>query len=96
MGHAVSPEEVEQILGQFFADNKRSKWPKRGSIQGCLDGKTRRDTIPAGESHGVHLMAASLPEQGVVPMQMQVAEKTNEITTARNPSSRRSICGAWW
>src|SRR5713101_8277385 len=79
---AVSPEEVEQALSQFFAGEKRSKSPKGGSLQVCLDGKTLRGTIPAGQSPGVHLMAASLPKQGVVLMQMQVGEKTNEITTA--------------
>jgi predicted transposase YbfD/YdcC len=74
LGQGVSPEEAEQALSQFFADQKGSQSPKRGSIQVCLDGKTLRGTIPAGHSHGVHLMAASLPEQ--------VGEKTNEITTA--------------
>jgi predicted transposase YbfD/YdcC len=82
LGQGVSPAEVEAALGQFFGGQKRSKAPKRGSIQVCLDGKTLRGTIPAGHSHGVHLMAAYLPEQGVVLMQMQVGEKTNEITTA--------------
>lgn len=82
LGQAVSPEEVEQALGQFFAGQKRPKAPKRGSIQVCLDGKTLRGTIPAGQSHGVHLMAAYLAEQGVVLMQLQVGQKTNEITTA--------------
>ena len=82
LGQAVGSEEIEQTLGQFFADQKRSQSPKRGSIQVCLDGKTLRGTIPAGHSHGVHLMAAYLPEQGVVLMQMQVGDKTNEITTA--------------
>jgi predicted transposase YbfD/YdcC len=82
LGQAVSAEEVEQALNQFFAAEKPSQAPKRGSIQVCLDGKTLRGTIPAGQSHGVHLMAASLPKQGVVLMQMQVGEKTNEITTA--------------
>jgi Transposase DDE domain len=82
LGQAVSPEEVEAALGRFFARQKRASAPKRGSIQVCLDGKTLRGTIPAGHSQGVHLMAAYLPEQGVVLMQMQVGEKTNEITTA--------------
>jgi predicted transposase YbfD/YdcC len=82
LGQAVEPEEVEQALSQFFAGQKRLHSPKRGSIQVCLDGKTLRGTIPAGRSHGVHLMAAYVPEQGVVLMQMQVGEKTNEITTA--------------
>jgi predicted transposase YbfD/YdcC len=82
LGHAVSPEELEQIMSQFFKQQKRRKVSKRGSIQVCLDGKTLRGTIPAGQSQGVHLMAAYLPEQGVVLMQMEVGEKTNEITVA--------------
>ena len=56
--------------------------PTRGSIQVWLDGKTLRGTIPAGQSQGVHLLAAYVPEQGVVLMQMQVGEKTNEISVA--------------
>ncbi len=82
LGRAVSPEEVEQVVSQFFAQQKPRKSPKRGSIQVCLDGKTLRGTIPAGQSQGVHLLAAYLPEQGVVLMQMEVGEKTNEITVA--------------
>jgi predicted transposase YbfD/YdcC len=82
LGHAVSPAEVEAALGQFFGAQQRSQVPKRGSIQVCLDGKTLRGTIPAGQSQGVHLLAAYLPEQGVVLMQMEVGEKTNEITVA--------------
>ena len=39
-------------------------------------------TIPLGETRGVHLLAASLPEQGVVLAQMRVEEKSNEITHA--------------
>jgi predicted transposase YbfD/YdcC len=82
LGRAVSPEEVEQIVSQFFTPQRPTKSPKRGSIQVCLDGKTLRGTIPAGQSQGVHLLAAYLPEQGVVLMQMEVGEKTNEITVA--------------
>lgn len=82
LGHAVSPEELEQVMSQFFTQQKRDKAPKRGSIQVCLDGKTLRGTIPAGQTQGVHLMAAYLPSQGVVLMQMEVGEKTNEITVA--------------
>jgi DDE_Tnp_1-associated len=82
LGHAASPKEVEAVVSQFFAQQKPRKAPKRGSIQVCLDGKTLRGTIPAGESQGVHLLAAYLPSQGVVLMQMEVGEKTNEITIA--------------
>jgi predicted transposase YbfD/YdcC len=48
----------------------------------ALDGKTLRGTIPLGETRGVHLLAAYLPKQGVVLAQMQVDEKSNEITHA--------------
>jgi predicted transposase YbfD/YdcC len=82
LGHAVSPAEVEAVVSQLFAQQKPPKAPKRGSIQVCLDGKTLRGTIPAGASQGVHLLAGCLPEQGVVLMQMEVGEKTNEITVA--------------
>jgi predicted transposase YbfD/YdcC len=72
----------QQELSQVFRPQKRRKVPRRGSIQVCLEGKTLRGTIPAGQSQGVHLMAAYLPKQGVVLMQMEVGEKTNEITVA--------------
>jgi hypothetical protein len=82
-------------MSQVFRPQKRRKVPRRGSIQVCLDGKTLRGTIPAGQSQGVHLMAAYLPKQGVVLMQMEVGEKTNEITVARHPWCKRSICAEW-
>jgi predicted transposase YbfD/YdcC len=47
-----------------------------------LDGKTLRGTIPAGQSHGVHLLAAYLPEEGWVLMQMEVQGHENEIPAA--------------
>jgi predicted transposase YbfD/YdcC len=82
LGHGVEPSEVEQIIGQFFVTAAKGSQPKRGSLQLALDGKTLRGTIPLGESHGVHLLAAYLPKQGVVLAQMHVDEKSNEITHA--------------
>jgi predicted transposase YbfD/YdcC len=82
LGHAVEPAEVEQVLGQFFIRTVRRSEPKRGSLHLALDGKTLRGTIPLGASRGVHLLAAYLPKQGVVLAQMQVDEKSNEITHA--------------
>jgi len=38
--------------------------------------------LSAGQTQGVHLMAAYLPQQGVVLAQVQVASHTNEITAA--------------
>jgi predicted transposase YbfD/YdcC len=47
-----------------------------------LDGKTMRGTIPCGHTQGVHLLAAYLPEERVVLMQIAVAKKENEIVAA--------------
>jgi hypothetical protein len=58
LGQAVDPAEVEQALSQFFTGQQRPPSPTRGRIQVCLEGKTLRGPIPAGHSHGVHLMAA--------------------------------------
>lgn len=47
-----------------------------------IDGKTMRGTIPNGKTQGVHLLAAYLPEEGVVLMQIAVGTKENEISAA--------------
>lgn len=47
-----------------------------------IDGKTMRGKIPAGQTQGVHLLAAYLPEEGVVLMQIGVETKENEISAA--------------
>lgn len=48
----------------------------------ALDGKTLRGTIPTGSSQGVHLLAAYVPAQGIVLVQVAVANKENEIVAA--------------
>lgn len=47
-----------------------------------IDGKAMRGTIPKGSTQGVHLLAAYLPEEGVVLNQVAVATKENEISAA--------------
>ncbi|GAC1348631.1 MAG: hypothetical protein NVSMB27_17160 [Ktedonobacteraceae bacterium] len=44
--HSVEPNEVEEIVGRFFAQVTRLTQRKRGSIQLAMDGKTLRGTIP--------------------------------------------------
>lgn len=81
MGQAIDPEELERVLGQFF----RRELPtatQPGERHLCLDGKTLRGTIPLGESQGVHLLAAYLPQEGVVLAQMQVKTVGNEVSAA--------------
>ena len=82
LGHGVEPNEVEQIVGRFFAQATKAAQRKRGSIHLAMDGKTLRGTIPLGETEGVHLLAAYLPQQGVVLAQMNVEHIGREITFA--------------
>ncbi len=78
LNKAVDVAELESVLGRFFASQ-----PKAGrSVVVNLDGKTLRGTIPAGKSHGVHLLAAFLPEEGWVMLQAEVDRKENEVATA--------------
>ena len=78
----MEPKEVEQIVGRFFAQATKTADRQRGSIHLAMDGKTLRGTIPLGETEGVHLLAAYLPQQGVVLAQMNVEHKGREITFA--------------
>lgn len=82
LGSAVDPQQVEEVLGQFFARASQPAVPTRGSIHVAMDGKTLRGTIPLGATNGVHLLAIYQPKQGVVLAQMRVDEKSNEITHA--------------
>jgi predicted transposase YbfD/YdcC len=52
------------------------------SILITIDGKTLRGTIPKGKTRGVHLLAAYLPEEGVVLLQIEVCHKENEAVAA--------------
>jgi predicted transposase YbfD/YdcC len=57
--------------------------PRAGqSVLIVFDGKTLRGTIPTGQSQGVHLLAAYLPAEGIVLMQVAVPNKDNEIVAA--------------
>jgi predicted transposase YbfD/YdcC len=76
---AVDVDELEQVVSHFFAAQ-----PEAGqSIVINLDGKTLRGTIPAGRSKGVHLLAAFLPEEGWVLLQVEVSSWENEIPAAQ-------------
>ena len=52
------------------------------SVLITIDGKTLRGTIPKGKTRGVHLLAAYLPDEGVVLLQIEVGQKDNEIVAA--------------
>lgn len=78
LGHAVAVDEFAQVVQTFFAE-----LPQAGhTVEIALDGKTLRGTIPLGKTGGVHLLAASLPNEGLVFMQVAVESHENEIVAA--------------
>lgn len=82
---AVNLMELQRMSSQFL-----TKGLNQGhSVLIAIDGKTLRGTIPKGESRGVHLLAAYLPDEGIVLMQMAVDQKENEIRVA--PSLLQTI-----
>jgi len=75
---AIDVDEMQAVLRQFLTQQ-----PGAGqSVLLALDGKTLRGSIPAGEEEAVHLLAAYLPEEGVVLAQVSVGRKENEISVA--------------
>lgn len=74
----VSLDELERMFGHYLHDTYGGGQSKLVSI----DGKTMRGTIPKGSTQGVHLLAAYLPEEGVVLKQVEVDTKENEIKVA--------------
>lgn len=75
----VEGEELERVLGEYL-----SQLPRQGQDTViAIDGKTVRGTITAEDPFGLHLLAAYLPGEGIVLMQMIVEkDKENEIVVA--------------
>ena len=71
-------DAFEGMLSDFFTREHEAEQP----ITIIIDGKVLRGTIPTGGSQGVHLLAAYVPEQGAVLMQIEVDGKANEIVAA--------------
>lgn len=78
LGEVVAQEELQAVFNRFLL----TQYGGRRSVLLAIDGKTMRGTIPTGESNGVHLLAAYLPEEGVVLAQVAVQMKHNEIGAA--------------
>ena len=78
LAETLSAEELQRNFRQFL----HQRYGGQRSILVVIDGKTLRGTIPKGKSQGVHLLAAYLPEEGIVLLQVAVASKENEITAA--------------
>lgn len=78
LDEVISADELHRVLRQFL----HQTYGGQQSILITIDGKTLRGTIAAGETQGVHLLAAYLPQEGVVLAQVEVDRKENEITAA--------------
>jgi predicted transposase YbfD/YdcC len=92
--HAIDLADFEARLTSFFLAHRQSaELPPRGSTVLALDGKTLRGTIPTGHNRGVHLLAAFLPEEGIVLAQAAVERKENEIVVAPLLLARLPLAG---
>lgn len=78
LGSAVEVSELEAVVGAFLTSPPGSGH----SVLVALDGKTLRGSIPDGHTQGVHLLAAYLPEEGIVLLQVAVEGRENEISVA--------------
>ena len=78
LGQAVEVEELERVLARYLDGPAQTGQ----AILVAIDGKVLRGTIEAGQTRGVHLLAAYLPEEGLVLMQVEVDSQENEISAA--------------
>lgn len=78
LGRGVNVTELQQTVSRFL----RSSPHVSRAVEINMDGKALRGTIPAGQTQGVHLLAAYLPDAGVVLMQVKVLSKENETVAA--------------
>jgi predicted transposase YbfD/YdcC len=79
LSEVVDGDEFEQIIAQYLAQLPRSGQ----EVVLVIDGKTVRGTITLEDPFGLHLLAAYLPGDGLVLMQMVVEkDKENEIVVA--------------
>ena len=78
LGQAVAVEEFERVLQRYFDSQAQLSQ----AIVIAIDGKTLRGTIGPGQNQGLHLLAAYLPEEGLVLLEVEVETKENEIVAA--------------
>ena len=94
LSEVVSLGELQKILNRCLHEGFGGQQSQLVSI----DGKTMRGTIPKGGQQGVHLLAAYLPEEGIVLEQIAVDSKENEISAAPKLIQKldlrdRVVCG---
>ncbi len=92
LGTAVDVVAFEHLVRDVLY-TPGAEVPDRASIALALDGNTLRGTIPVGQTQGVHLLAAYLPAEGVVLMQLDVSAKDNEIVIAPTVVAHLDLVG---
>jgi predicted transposase YbfD/YdcC len=75
---AVDVTQLQAVVSAFLTQGRQTG----ESLLIAIDGKTLRGSIPQGQTRGVHLLAAYLPCEGIVLMQVAVEHKENEIVAA--------------
>jgi predicted transposase YbfD/YdcC len=79
LAEEVEGEDLERMMGEYLLQLTR----QGQDTVIAIDGKTVRGTITAEDPFGLHLLAAYLPGEGIVLMQMIVEkDKENEIMVA--------------
>jgi hypothetical protein len=76
LAETVSESELQQSFCRYL----HQSYGGQQSILVALGGKTLQGTIPKGKTRGVHLLAAYLPEEGIVLMQVAVDLKLASST----------------
>jgi predicted transposase YbfD/YdcC len=82
---AVDVRELHRVVKRFLC----RKVKRRERMLVSIDGKTLRGTLSSKAGPGVHVLAAYLPAEGVVLMQVAVEDKGNELSAA--PCLLRSL-----
>jgi predicted transposase YbfD/YdcC len=77
MNEVIDVDELEQFTAGYLSGKRQYG----RQVVVAIDGKTLRGTID-NDQPGLHLLAAYLPEEGLVLMQMEVARHENEIPVA--------------
>ena len=73
----VDASELDEMVGAYLASNQKVG----RQVVLAIDGKFLRGSV-AEEQKGLHLLAAYLPDEGIVLMQMPVDSHENEIPVA--------------
>lgn len=80
----VAPEELDALVGDYLTQRKHFG----RQVVVSIDGKILLGTL-GGDGAGVHLVAAYLPAEGIVLLEMAVGRQENEIPVAAE------CCSAW-